>query len=80
MRSLVVEHHVLVQLFHGVEDAGWRWPIAMHEEWPELHKYTKFHRQFVTLIREHAQLVVDDKFLSDLFERHCYTPVERCTL
>ncbi len=64
-------------MFNKVEDSAYRWPLAMHEEWRELHKYTKFHRQWITLIREHAQLVADDKFLADLFERHCSQSIER---
>lgn len=49
----------------------------MYEEWPELSHHMRFHRQFVTLIREHARIVADDTFLANLYERHCYIGIER---
>lgn len=54
-----------------------RWPLPMYEEWPELRRHTKFHRQFVTLTREHAVVVVEDDFLMRLFEKHCYIGKEK---
>lgn len=54
-----------------------RWPLGMFEEWPELHKHIRFHRQFVTLIREHAVMVDEDDFLIKLFEKHCYIGREK---
>jgi hypothetical protein len=59
-----------------MEDFTWRYPLAMFEEWPELRHHTKYHRQFVTLNRKHAQLVADDSFVHDLFTRHCFMAAE----
>ncbi|BDA44732.1 probable glycosyltransferase BC10 [Coccomyxa sp. Obi] len=60
-----------------VEEAGFKWPLAMHEEWPELRHHTRSHSQWVTLIREHAQYTVDDTFVNDLYEKHCFQSDER---
>ena len=60
-----------------MEDFTWRYPLAMFEEWPELRHHTKYHRQFVTLNRKHAQLVADDGFVHDIFARHCFMAAER---
>ncbi len=60
------------QKWETVEKAAFKWPLSMHEEWPELRHHTKSHSQWVTLIREHAQLVVDDTFVNDLYEKHCF--------
>lgn len=64
-------------MWGDIEGSANRWPLAMYEEWPELRHHTKFHRQWITLIREHAQIVVDDAFLFDLYERHCFIGTER---
>ena len=37
-----------------------------------LRRHMRTHRQFVTLVREHAQLVAEDEFVINLFEKHCY--------
>jgi hypothetical protein len=68
------------QKWEHVEEAGFKWPLAMHEEWPELRHHTRSHSQWVTLIREHAQLVVDDTYINDLYEKHCFQSDEKCAL
>ena len=55
--------------FAGVPE---RFPLAMHEDWAELHKHMRFHRQFITLIREHAEWVAEDDKVIKLYEDHCY--------
>ncbi|BDA44694.1 probable glycosyltransferase BC10 [Coccomyxa sp. Obi] len=54
-----------------------RWPLEMLEQWPELRHHMKFHRQWVTLIRGHAQIVVEDTFLIRLFKQHCIPSTDR---
>lgn len=66
-----------MQHWEHVEEAGFKWPLAMHEEWPELRHHTRSHSQWVTLIREHAQYTVDDTFINDLYEKHCFQSDER---
>ena len=53
-----------------------RFPLAMQEEWPDLHRYMRFHRQFITLTRQHAQWVDEDDHIIDVYEKHCYLGVE----
>lgn len=65
------------QMWGEVEGSSDRWPLAMHEEWPELRHHTKHHSQWVTLIREHIHIILNDTFLNDLFSRHCYVPAQR---
>ena len=60
-----------------VEGSSDRWPLARHEKWPELRHHTKHHSQWVTLIREHIHIILNDTFLNDLFSRHCYVPAQR---
>jgi hypothetical protein len=65
-------------MFTGkVRDNAHRWPIGMYEEWPDLHKHAKFHRQFITLTRNHAVIVDQDSFVSKLFEKHCFIGREK---
>ncbi len=66
-----------MQKWEHVEEAAFKWPLPMHEEWPELRHHTRSHSQWVTLIREHAQCTVDDTFIDDLYEKHCFQSDER---
>ena len=50
------------------------------EEFPEIARHTRFHRQFVTLNRKHAQLIDGDDRIHDLFHRHCFVAKEQCVL
>ncbi|CAL8469568.1 g9109 [Coccomyxa elongata] len=59
------------KMWGDIEGSANRWPLAMYEECPELRHHTKFHRQWITLIRKHAQIVVDDAFLFDLHKGFC---------
>ncbi|KAK9917995.1 hypothetical protein WJX75_000371 [Coccomyxa subellipsoidea] len=65
------------KMWGEVEGSSDRWPLAMHEKWPELRHHTKHHSQWVTLIREHIHIILNDTFLNDLFSRHCYVPAQR---
>ena len=49
-----------------------RFPLPMFEELPGIEGHTRFHRQFITLIRQHAQLIADDITINPLFDRHCF--------
>ena len=53
-----------------------RFPLPMLEEWPEVLKHASFHRQFIALTRAHAQLIRNDTFVFDLFDRHCFKAIE----
>ena len=50
----------------------------MEKEWPDARVHSKYHDQFVTLNREHAQIVLEDTFVYTLFEKHCSAMRERC--
>ena len=66
------------QVWGDAEKSAERWPLAMHEEFPALKLHNTFHSQWVTLIRAHVHIVVDDTFLEDLYQRHCFIGAERC--
>ena len=53
-------------------------PVALVEESPEAERHARFHRQFVTLVRRHAQILVDDTRIHNLFHRHCFVAKEQC--
>ena len=52
-------------------DSAVRFPLPMHEEWPELRKVFALHNQFWSLNRKHAAIIDNDTFVEDLFARHC---------
>ena len=53
-------------------------PVALVEKSPEGERHARFHRQFVTLVRKHAQILVDDTRIHNLFHRHCFVAKEQC--
>ena len=55
-----------------MSDNDFRFPLPMHEEWPELKNTWMMHNQFWTLNRKHASIINDDVFVNDLFSRHCH--------
>jgi hypothetical protein len=54
-----------------------RIPAPLLEEFPEIERHARFHRQFVTLTRLHAQLIDGDERIHDLFHRHCFLAKEQ---
>ncbi len=56
-----------------VAETAFRFPLPMHEEWPELRRVWTMHNQYWVLIRKHAAIVDDDTFVEDLFSRHCHS-------
>ena len=54
------------------DDWAYRFPVPMVEEMPEITGHTRFHRQFVTLARKHAQVIADDERIHELFRKHCF--------
>ena len=54
-----------------------RFPLPMFEDFPDIEGNTRFHRQFITLIRQHAQVIADDNTINPLFERHCFMAHEQ---
>ncbi len=55
----------------------YRYPVSMHEEWPELANHVSGHGQFWALNRRHAEIVSADEFVDRLFARHCFTSVSQ---
>lgn len=61
-----------------IEHWAYRFPVSMVEELPAIEGHTRFHRQFVTLIRKHAAVVAADDVVHPLFQRHCFIAKEQC--
>ena len=55
----------------------YRYPVSMHEEWPELANHVTGHGQFWVLNRKHAEIVDADQAVDRLFARHCFTSVSQ---
>ena len=55
-----------------------RLPEPLKAEFPEVERHLRFHRQFVTLNRKHAQILSNDTRIHDLFHRHCFGAREQC--
>ena len=61
-----------------IDHWAYRFPVSMVEELPAIEGHTRFHRQFVTLIRKHAAVVATDDVVHPLFQRHCFIAKEQC--
>ena len=61
-----------VQRDRNFSDWAWRFPVPMLEEMPEIEGHTRFHRQFLTLSRGHAEVINSDSRIIRLFQRHCF--------
>ena len=55
-----------------LSDNDFRFPLTMHEEWPQLRNVWMMHNQYWTLNRKHAAIIDKDVFVNDLFARHCH--------
>ena len=59
----------LPQKEHTFEQWAWRFPVPMFEDMPTIEGHTRFHRQFITLARRHAQIISDDVEVFELFKK-----------
>lgn len=65
-----------MQFYEDLVERAYRYPLTMHEEWPDVKNHMVFHRQFFSLIREHAEWVASDTFIMQLFQKHCHSGVQ----
>ncbi len=56
---------------------AFRFSLDMIAEYPMLHKHARRHWQWVTLNREHAEIIGKDDYVIKMFDKHCFFGEEK---